>query len=73
MENTQNQCHLVMAHLKANGFITDREAYDVYGIRRLAAVIWTLKHTGNNIVSEMKTGVNRFGKTVRFAEYRLAE
>ena len=73
MNNTQNQCQLIMAHLNQYGVITDDEARDYYGIKRLAACIFTLRSRGNNIVSVIKTGVNRYGKTVRYAEYHIEQ
>lgn len=69
MENTQNQCQLIMAHMNRYGYITDDDARDYYGIKRLAACIFTLRSRGHKIVSVMKKGVNRYGKTVRYAEY----
>ena len=73
MENTQNQCQLIMAHLNQYGVITDDAARDYYGIKRLSACIFTLRSRGNNIVTVIKKGVNRYGKAVRFAEYHIEQ
>ena len=65
----QNQT--VLHHLKTKGGITDIEAYNDYGIRRLAARINDLKEQGNEIETHMIKGTNRDKKLVRFARYIL--
>lgn len=67
------QQDIILAHLEIHGSITPMEAINLYGITRLSAVVFELIRKEHNIISEMKTGVNRFGRKVRFAEYRLAE
>ena len=57
------QCKLLLAHLMSAGSITPREAYNEYGIMRLGARIWDLKHAGYNIITEQETAYNRFGKS----------
>lgn len=65
------QCKLLLARLMSGASITPREAYNQYGIMRLGARIWDLKHMGYNIITEVETAYNRFGKPTRFAKYRL--
>ena len=67
------QCKLLLAHLMSAGSITPREAYNEYGIMRLGARIWDLKHAGYNIITDTEIGYNRFGKQTRFAKYRLVQ
>lgn len=64
----KNQNWLVLQHLVLNGEITSMEAFEMYGITRLAARISELR-AFNNIVTEYETAVNRYGETVRFAKY----
>lgn len=64
---TQNQ--QVMAHLKRHGSITAAEAYEAYGVMRLAARIADLKEMGYDIHTEIITGNNRYGHGVRYAKY----
>lgn len=66
---TQNQ--MVLEHLREHNTITSMEAYTLYGITRLAARIANLKQLGYKIASERKSGKNRFGNMVTFAEYIL--
>lgn len=67
------QTKLILTHLLSAGSITPREAYNDYGIMRLGARIWDLKHMGYNIITEVETAYNRFGKPTRFAKYRLVK
>lgn len=71
MKITQND--RILRHLKDYGSISSLEAITEYGILRLASRISDLKGQGINIVSETKTGKNRYGETTHFKVYRLAE
>ena len=66
---TQKQ--MILNHLKDGGSITPGAAIEEYGIFRLSARIADLKADGHEIVTDMVTRKNRYGKTVRFARYRL--
>lgn len=59
--------------MKDYGSITSLEAVNEYGIMRLASRINDLRAEGIAIVSEIKTGKNRYGETTHYAVYRLAE
>ena len=67
------QCERILRHMKDYGSITSLEAVTEYGIMRLASRINDLRAQGIAIVSEYKTGKNRYGETTHFAVYRLAE
>ena len=67
------QCERILRHMTDYGSITSLEAVNEYGIMRLASRINDLRSEGIAIVSEMKTGKNRYGETTHFAVYRLAE
>ena len=67
------QCERILRHLKDFGSITSLEAVNEYGIMRLASRINDLRAEGIAIVSEIKSGKNRYGETTHFAVYRLAE
>ena len=67
------QCERILRHLKDYGSITSLEAVNEYGIMRLAPRINDLRAEGIAIVSETKTGKNRYGEKTHFAVYRLAE
>ena len=71
MKTTQND--RILRHLKDYGSITSLEAMQEYGIMRLASRINDLKAQGIFIISEMKTGKNRYGETTHFKVYKLAD
>ena len=68
---TQKQT--VLEHMWENTTITSKEAFDEYGITRLAARIADLRRDGWVITTTNKKGKNRFGHTVIYAEYRLGK
>jgi len=73
MSNKATQCDLVLEFMAANGSITPVEALDELGCMRLASRISDLKRMGHSIRKEMVEKKNRFGETVRFARYSIAE
>lgn len=73
MSNKATQCELVLEFMAANGSITPVEALDELGCMRLASRISDLKRMGHSIRKEMVEKKNRFGETVRFARYSIAE
>ena len=72
MANKITQCERILRHLKDFGSITTLEAIQEYGILRLASRINDLKRQGYTIITETKTGKNRYGETTHFTEYSLA-
>ena len=67
------QCDRILRHMKHFGSISSIEAISEYGILRLASRINDLKRQGHHIISETKSGKNRFGETTHFSVYRLAK
>lgn len=67
------QCDRILRHMKDYGSITSLEAVNEYGIMRLASRINDLRAQGIDIVSEVKTGKNRYGEDTHFAVYKLKE
>lgn len=68
-----SQCKRVLQHLQAYGSITPLEAMQEYGIMRLGARIYDLKKMGYSIDSSRETGENRYGESISYARYSLAE
>lgn len=66
-----SQCDMILEHLKRHREITTMDAFMMYGITRLSARIWDLRHDGYAISSEQTTERNRYGVKVTFATYRL--
>ena len=67
------QCDKVLAYMKQFGSITQLEALADIGCMRLASRISDLRQQGIPIGRRMKTGKNRYGDDVTFAEYYLLE
>lgn len=70
-EKITNQKQEVLRHIKRYGSITSMEAFEKYGITRLSAIIYILRRE-YEIITIMRTSINRYGNEVNFAEYRLA-
>lgn len=71
MKITQND--RILRHLKDHGSITSLEAMTEYGVMRLASRINDLKCMGYNIISRTIKSKNRYGETIHYSEYSLAE
>ena len=67
------QREMVLDHLTKFRGITDAQAYSKYGIRDLASRIRDLRKRGYDIKSIWCSQPNRWGKKVRFVEYRLVK
>lgn len=63
----------VLRHLKEDGGLTSMQAFKLYDVTRLAAVVFNLRKKGYNIVSVKKDCYNKFGELTVLTEYRLAE
>lgn len=63
----------VKRHLEKFGSITPMDAMMDYGIMRLGARIWDLKHSGMEIHTEIVKGRNRFGEVTHYARYSTKE
>lgn len=64
---------MVLDHLVNSGGITADVALREYAIRQLPARIFRLRKRGVRVVTYMRTGRNRLGEAVHYAEYRLEE
>ena len=67
------QTELIIRHMRDYGSISSLTAMQEYGIMRLASRINDLRAQGYDIVSETKTGKNRYGDSTHYAVYRLKE
>ncbi len=66
---TQNQ--LILDHLEKYGRITAREAYENYGIMRLASRISDLKRQGYRFSTDRIKVATRRGEDAWVTDYRL--
>ena len=67
------QCEKVLGYMRQFGSITQLEALADLGCMRLASRISDLRGCGYAIGRRMRTGKNRYGESVSFAEYYLIE
>ena len=67
---TQNE--IVRAHLEKNGAISTWDAFELYGITRLAARIADLEKQGVEFTRNWVTKRNRYGDTISYVEYGLS-
>ncbi len=67
------QCDKVLEYMRQFGSITQLEALHDIGCMRLASRISDLRQQGYAIGRRIKTGKNRYGDSVSFAEYYLEE
>lgn len=68
-----NDRDLVLMHMKKYGSITQAEADEEYGIKRLASRINELRNMGYPIKTDMISCKNRRGRISNFAKYSLEE
>ena len=66
-----NDRDLILMHMKKYGSITQDEASEEYGIKRLSARINELRNMGYSIKTDMFACRNRRGRISNFAKYRL--
>ena len=67
------QCYKVLEYMRQFGSITQIQALSDIGCMRLASRISDLRHQGYPIGRRIKTGKNRYGESVSFADYYLIE
>ena len=72
MKKQKTQWQDVLAHLKGYRHITSMEAWSMYHITRLAAIIFKLRKMGYNITTHNCVGKNEYG-TYNYADYELEE
>lgn len=66
-----NKTLLIKDKLERGYSITSKQAFEDYGVTRLAAIIFNLRKSGMPIVTIDREAKDRYDNTVRFAEYRL--
>lgn len=69
----KTQSSVVLAHMQEHGSITSMEAFELYGVTRLSAVVFNLRAAGHSIESVTEHTTNRYGRRVSYARYELAE
>ena len=67
------QHELILSHLDQFGSISPFEAFEEYGITKLATRISELKKQGLNFTTVLVEEKNRYGQPVRYARYWRAK
>lgn len=66
-----NRKIVILQHFAKNKYISSAQAFALYGITRLSAVIYELRQEGYKIGAVWRTETNRYGNTVRYMDYFL--
>ena len=66
------QTQQIKEYMSIYGSITPIDAIREFGCMRLGARIYDLERQGVEIIHETEHSINRFGKKVSYARYRLA-
>lgn len=69
----KTQASVVLAHLRKHGSITSMEAFELYGVTRLSAVVFNLRAAGHSIESVTEHTTNRYGRRVAYSRYELED
>ena len=73
MKKNKTQKTEVLKYMQTHKGITSIQAFERFGITRLADVIYRLKKDGWHFDKEMITKKNRYGHAVTFAKYSLTD
>lgn len=65
------QCDRIIRHLNDYGSITTLDAFNEYGITRLASRICDLRKSGYDINKRFETSYNRYGEKVSYIRYSM--
>ena len=68
---TLNQNERILRHLSDHGSITTLDAFNEYGITRLASRICDLRQAGHPIQGQFESSTNRYGEKVSYVRYSL--
>lgn len=71
MKNKKTQKTEVLKFMQTHKGITSFQAFERFGITRLADIIYKLKKDGWDISTESRTTKNRYGHVVNYAKYSL--
>ena len=69
MKPTGSKSNDILKHLQATGSITSMEAFNLYKVTRLSAIIFNLKKKGYVIKSTIEDYLDKYGRNCRFVRY----
>ena len=73
VKNFEGNTGRVFKYLKSHKGITSMEAFELFGVTRLSAIIFNLRKAGYEIDNKPKACRNRYGEKVHFVEYRMVK
>ena len=65
----RGQRQAILKHLITFGDITSMEAFQDYGVTRLAVIIHDFRNMGMNIMTVEESGTTRYGTACKYARY----
>ena len=68
----RGQRNAVFNHLVKHGDLTSKQAFELYGCTRLAALIHDFRQMGYDIITIDEYGNNRYGENTRYARYIMS-
>ena len=71
MKKQKSQKSEVLKYMKTHKGITSIQAFNNFGVTRLADIIYRLRQDGFEIETEQLTTKNRYGHVVNYARYSL--
>lgn len=69
MKPTGSKSNDILKHLQAAGSITSMEAFNLYKVTRLSAIIFNIKKKGHVIKSTRESYLDKYGRNCRFVRY----
>lgn len=73
MKEKTTQKAEVLNYLKTHETMTSKQAYDLFGAERLAAIVHWYRKRGHLIESIDCSGKNRYDETTNFTKYKYVE
>lgn len=73
MKQKKTQRSEVLSYLKTHDAMTSKQAYDLFGAERLAAIVHYFRKHGHLIDSIDCTGKNRYDETTNYTKYKYVE
>jgi hypothetical protein len=66
-----NKTKLILEWLQKGRWLSSQVAFSQFGVTRLSSIIFNLRAKGHDIQKEMIQAVDRYGNSVRYANYYL--
>lgn len=71
MVASRGSSKVILDYLKTHEYLTSNDAWDMWGVTRLAAIIHNLRKHGYDIDTVTAYTTTRFGETTHYAKYYL--